>query len=119
MKGCTMVDFNELKNKAEAFATEHASQIKQGIGKAGDLVGGKIGHEKVDPIENKLTGFLDGLGRKDEETPAADPTVVTPAPAPTPPPAATTVTPPTVTPPTVTPPTTTPPTVTPPTPPAV
>lgn len=108
-----MVDFGELKNKAEAFATEHASQIKQGIGKAGDLVGGKIGHDKVDPIENKLTGFLDGLGDKDRdkngETPTTTPTVVPPTTAATTP-AATPVTPPTVTPPTVTP-TSTPPAV--------
>ncbi len=109
-----MVDFGELKDKAEAFATEHASQIKQGIGKAGDLVGSKIGHDKVNPIEDKLTGFLDGLG-KDKDAPAAAtpttestiPTVTTPTATTTPP-----VTPPTVTPPTVTPPTVTPPTVT-------
>ena len=85
-----MVDFGELKDKAEAFATEHAAQIKQGIGKAGDLVGGKIGHDKVDPIENKLTGFLDGLGDKDKDATAATPTT----PAATPPP--TTATPPAV-----------------------
>lgn len=100
-----MVDFGELKDKAEAFATEHAAQIKQGIGKAGDLVGGKIGHDKVDPIEEKLSGFLDGLG-KDKDAPAAA--------APTTEPTVPTVTTPTVTPPTVTPPTVTPPTVTPP-----
>lgn len=91
-----MVDFGELKDKAEAFATEHASQIKQGIGKAGDLVGGRIGHDKVDPIESKLTGFLDGLGDKSKETPA--PPAATPtAPAATPP----TATPTTTTPPAV------------------
>lgn len=97
-----MVDFGELKDKAEAFATEHASQIKQGIGKAGALVGGKIGHDKVDPIENKLSGFLDGLGDKDKDkdAPAATPTVVPPTPAATTPPAAP-VTPPTATPPAV------------------
>ena len=92
-----MVDFGELKDKAEAFATEHAAQIKQGIGKAGDLVGGKIGHDKVDPIENKLTGFLDGLSDKDKDATAATPTP--PAATPTPPaatPPPTTATPPAV-----------------------
>ena len=82
-----MVDFGELKDKAEAFATEHSSQIKQGIGKAGDLVGGKIGHDKVDPIEQKLTGFLDGLGKdKDAPTPptATPPTAGTTPPVPPP-----------------------------------
>ena len=81
-----MVDFGELKNKAEAFASEHADQIKQGIGKAGDLVGNKIGHDKVDPVEEKIAGFLDGLGKdKPGETappvtpPAATPPVTPPA----------------------------------------
>ena len=74
-----MVDFGELKNKAEAFASEHADQIKQGIGKAGDLVGNKIGHDKVDPVEEKIGGFLDGLGKTDspgETTPPVTPPAV-------------------------------------------
>lgn len=95
-----MVDFGELKDKAEAFATEHAAQIKQGIGKAGDLVGNKIGHDKVNTVEEKLTSFLDGLGKDkaatDTATTADIPTVTTPTPST--PPAATT---PTVTPPAV------------------
>lgn len=90
-----MVDFGELKDKAEAFATEHAAQIKQGIGKAGDLVGNKIGHDKVDKVEEKLTGYLDGLG-KDKAAPADVPTVTTPTPS-----APATTTPTTVTPPAV------------------
>ncbi len=108
-----MVDFNELKNKAEAFATEHAAQIKQGIGKAGDLVGGKIGHDKVNPIEEKLTSFVDGLGKDDQHaagttTPVTPPAETTPV---TPPGATTPLTPPVATPP-VAPPVTNPPTAT-------
>jgi hypothetical protein len=91
-----MVDFGELKDKAEAFAAEHASQIKQGIGKAGDLVGSRIGHDKVDPIEQKLGGFLDGLG-KDKDAPAETGTATPPVTPPVTPPAATPpVTPPAV-----------------------
>lgn len=89
-----MVDFGELKNKAEAFATEHAAQIKQGIGKAGDLVGNKVGHDKVDKVEEKLTGFLDGLG-KDKDALPDIPTVTTPTPS-SPAAATPTVTPPAV-----------------------
>lgn len=77
-----MVDFGELKDKAEAFVSEHADQIKQGIGKAGDLVGSKIGHDKVDPVEEKISGFLDGLGKDKpgETAPPAETPPVTPPP---------------------------------------
>ena len=57
-----MVDFGELKDKAQDFVAEHDDQIKQGIDKAGDFIGDKIGHDKVDPIEAKLSGFVDSLG---------------------------------------------------------
>lgn len=72
-----MVDFGELKNKAEGFVAEHDDQIKQGIDKVGDFVGNKIGHDKVDPIEEKLSGFVDSLGgnKPGGEDPAAPPTV--------------------------------------------
>ncbi|MET3805718.1 hypothetical protein ABIB25_002722 [Nakamurella sp. UYEF19] len=72
-----MVDFGELKSKAEGFVSEHDDQIKQGIDKVGDFVGNKIGHDKVDPIEEKLSGFVDSLGgnKPEGETPAAPPAV--------------------------------------------
>lgn len=73
-----MVDFGELKDKAEAFAAQHADQIKQGVGKAGDLVGNKIGHDKVDPVEEKISGFLDGLGGRDKDAPGETAPPVTP-----------------------------------------
>lgn len=71
-----MVDFGELKAKAEVFVSEHDDQIKQGIDKVGDFVGNKIGHDKVDGIGEKLTGYVDSLGQHragetpDGETPA-------------------------------------------------
>lgn len=58
-----MVDFGELKDKAEGLVAEHSDQIKQGIDKVGDFVGDKIGHDKVDPIEEKLSGFVDSIAR--------------------------------------------------------
>ncbi len=57
-----MVDFGELKAKAEGFVSEHDDQIKQGIDKVGDFVGNKIGHDKVDGIEEKLSGLVNSLG---------------------------------------------------------
>ncbi|SDO80851.1 MT0933-like antitoxin protein [Nakamurella panacisegetis] len=58
-----MVDFGELKDKAEGLVSGHEDQIKQGIDKIGDFVGERIGHDKVDPVEEKLSGFVDSLGR--------------------------------------------------------
>jgi hypothetical protein len=70
-----MVDFSGLADKAKNLAGEHSDQVKSGIEKVGEFVGNKIGHDKVDPIEDKLGGFLDNLSRDDE--PPAPP--VTPA----------------------------------------
>ena len=102
-----MVDFGGLKNKVEGFIADNDEKIKSGIEKAGDFVGGKIGHEKVDGVEDKLTGLVDKLAGNDPE-PTVPPAAGTTPPV-TPPAAATTpVTPatPPVTPPAATPPTT-------------
>lgn len=57
-----MVDFDELKDKAEGFVGEHADAIKGGIDKAGDFVAGKVGHgETVDKVESALGGLVDKL----------------------------------------------------------
>jgi len=37
-----MVDFGELKDKAQALAAQHSDTIKQGISKTGDFVGKKV-----------------------------------------------------------------------------
>ncbi len=89
-----MVDFSEIRNKAEGFASQHDDQIKQGIGKLGDFLGNKFGHDKVDPIESKLSGFIDSLGDdksadQGPEQSAEKPTPPTAATPPTPPTAAT------------------------------
>ena len=36
-------------------------------GKVGEFVGNKVGHDKVDPIEDKIHGFVDGLANKDDD----------------------------------------------------
>lgn len=85
-----MVDFGDMKDKAQDFISEHDDQVKQGIGKVGDFVGDKIGHDKVDGIEEKLSGFVDKLSGHDAaaapEAPATPATPATPA-APEQPPA--------------------------------
>ena len=55
-----MVDFNELKNKAEGLIEEHADQVTAGIDKAADAAGQKLGHEEqIDSAAEKLKGFID------------------------------------------------------------
>lgn len=62
-----MVDFGELKDKAEGFVEEHADQVKQGVDKAGDFVADKIGHEEqVEKVEGAIGGFVDKLGGDDK-----------------------------------------------------
>lgn len=57
-----MVDFDDLKDKAQDFVGEHADTIKQGVDKAGDFIADKIGHEEtVDKVENAISGFVDKL----------------------------------------------------------
>jgi hypothetical protein len=57
-----MVDFDELKDKAQDFVGEHADTIKGGIDKVGDFVSDKIGHEDtVDKVGDALSGIVDKL----------------------------------------------------------
>ncbi len=77
-----MVDFEELKNKAQELAAQHSDTIKQGITKAGDFVGEKVGQDKVNPVQDKLHGLVDKVAGRDE--PPAPPAGTTP---PTTPPA--------------------------------
>jgi hypothetical protein len=84
-----MVDFNELADKAKGLVGDHADQIKSGIDKTGDFVGGKIGRDKVDPIQEKVKGLVDKLAAA-QPAPSAEPTTPPaaqepPAPAPEPP----------------------------------
>lgn len=57
-----MVDFDELKDKAQDMVGEHADKIKEGVDKAGDFVADKIGHkETVEKVEDAISGFVDKL----------------------------------------------------------
>ncbi len=57
-----MVDFGELKDKAQDFVGDHADQVKEGIDKAGDFVADKIGHEEqVQKAEDAVSGFVDKI----------------------------------------------------------
>lgn len=72
------MDLGGMKDKAQDFIREHDDQVKDGIEKVGDFVGDKIGHEKVDGIEDKLTGFVDKLAGN-EAAPADAPAPQPPA----------------------------------------
>jgi len=68
-----MVDFGGLADKAKDLVADHADQIKSGVDKAGDFVGDKIGHDKVDGIEDKITGFVDKIKSEQDAKPDAAP----------------------------------------------
>ena len=90
-----MVDFSGLADKAKNLVAEHSDQVKGGVDKVGEFVGNKIGHDKVDPIENKIGEFVDKIAG--DKTPGDEHPVrpATPATPPVvPPPAAPPVTPP-------------------------
>jgi hypothetical protein len=76
-----VVDFGDMKDKAQDFLSEHDDQVKQGIEKVGDFVGDKIGHDKVDGIQDKLTGLVDKLAGNVPAAPAAAPAAAPEAPA--------------------------------------
>lgn len=65
-----MVDFGAMKDKAQEFIADHDDQVKDGIKKVGDFVGNKVGHDKVDGVEDKLSGLVDKLARN-PDTPEA------------------------------------------------
>jgi hypothetical protein len=61
-KETRMVDFGELKDKAQDFVGDHADQVKEGVDKAGDFVADKIGHEEqVEKVEGAISGFVDKI----------------------------------------------------------
>jgi hypothetical protein len=54
------MNFDELKDKALDFAGDHEKEVNEGLDKAADLIGDKVGHEdQVDSAVNKIKGFLD------------------------------------------------------------
>ena len=55
-----MVDFDELRSKAEAVAKEHGDQIDKGIDGLADLAGKRFGHGgQIEQTADKLKGFVD------------------------------------------------------------
>lgn len=74
-----MVDFKGLRSKAQDLLAQHSDTVKHGITKAGGVVGRKVGHHKVDPIEDKLQDLVDKAAAKDGPEPAGPGTPTTPA----------------------------------------
>ena len=55
-----MVDFDDLKGKAEELLGEHGDQVEDGIDKLADLAGKKFGHEsQIDRAADKVNDFVD------------------------------------------------------------
>ncbi|MGI8417291.1 MAG: antitoxin [Nakamurella sp.] len=67
-----MVDFGALGDKAKDLAGEHPDQVNEGVDKAGDFAGDKLGHDKVDGLTDKAKDALGGLGGGGDEA-AAEP----------------------------------------------
>jgi hypothetical protein len=89
-----MVDFGELKDKAQDLVAQHSDTVKDGITKAGDFIGEKVGHDKLNPIEDKLHDLVDKAAGKDDDVPPPVDLNQTPV-APPPPPVVPRVVPPT------------------------
>jgi hypothetical protein len=69
-----MVDFDQLKDKAQGLIGDHADQVKQGIDKAGTFVSQKIGGEdKIRGVQDALTGLVDKIAADRQDPPAAPP----------------------------------------------
>ena len=55
-----MVDFDELKARAESLLGEHPDQVESGIDKLADLAGKQFGHAaQIDEAADKLKAFVD------------------------------------------------------------
>lgn len=55
-----MVDFDELRNKAESLLGEHPDQVESGIDKLADLAGKQFGHSgQIESAADKLKDFVD------------------------------------------------------------
>ena len=53
------IDFNQLKNQAEGLLEQHGDKIEDGVGKAGEFVKGKFGHEQqVDQVVDKIQDLI-------------------------------------------------------------
>lgn len=55
-----MVDFDDLKGKAEELLGEHGDKVEDGIDKLADLAGKKLGHDaQIDQAADKLKDFVE------------------------------------------------------------
>ncbi len=60
-------DLGDLVDDAKDLVGDHSSEIKDGIDKVADLVGGKVGkdtREKVDDVAGTAKGLVDDVAGK-------------------------------------------------------
>jgi uncharacterized protein YjbJ (UPF0337 family) len=56
----TMVDFDDLRGKAEELLGDHGDKVEDGIDKLADLAGKKVGHQaQIDQAADKVKEFVD------------------------------------------------------------
>jgi hypothetical protein len=69
-----MVDFDDLKGKAEKLLGEHGDKVEDGIDKLADLAGKQLGHEtQIDQAADKLKDFVDNQQARQHATPGGRP----------------------------------------------
>ena len=69
-----MVDFDDLKGKAEELLGEHGDKVEDGIDKIADLAGKKLGHEaQLDQAADKLKDFVDDQQARQRAKPGGRP----------------------------------------------
>jgi hypothetical protein len=55
-----MIDFDDLKNKAEDLIEDHGDKLEQGIDKLADLAGDRLGHEaQIEKAAEKAKEFIE------------------------------------------------------------
>ena len=55
-----MIDFDDLKDKAEDLVEDHGDKVEQGIDKLADLAADRFGHEaQIDKAAEKAKEFIE------------------------------------------------------------
>jgi hypothetical protein len=64
-------DLGDLADKAKDLVGDHSSEIKDGIDKVADLVGGKVGadaRKKVEDVAGTAKGLVDDVGETSKKS---------------------------------------------------
>ena len=67
-----MVDLNGLADKAKDLAAANADKIDDVVDKVAGFAGDKFGHDKVDPVKDKVKSLIPRPEAAEAEEPAAE-----------------------------------------------